>query len=92
MGDSFPDIPEERLKAFASSLDIKLSDIHAFLKRTGWEQAICEVCQNDNFTLDVLGDVPAPVMLPAAATMMVETDPEAVWKRESGTLSKIWSL
>lgn len=68
MDDSLPDIPEDRLKAFASSLDITLADVHAFLKSTGWEQAICDVCQNDNFILDVLGDLPAPVLLPAAVS------------------------
>lgn len=66
--DDVPEIPEKKIRAFAEKVGVTVDQIHAFLEAKGWDKALCEVCQNDHFTLEVMGELPAPITLPAAVS------------------------
>lgn len=66
--DEVPEISEDKIRAFAKRLDITVNDIHRFLEAKGWDDAKCEICGHDNFALEVMDDLPAPVTLPAAVS------------------------
>jgi hypothetical protein len=68
MDDGVPEIPEEKISAFAEKVGVTIDQIHSFLEAKGWDNALCEICRNENFTLEVMGDLPAPVTLPAAVS------------------------
>lgn len=68
MNDGVPEIPEEKIKAFAESVGITVSEIHRFFEATGWSNLQCEVCKRDDFALEVMNGLPAALTLPAAVS------------------------
>lgn len=68
MDDNVPEIPEEKIKALAGRVGVTVAEIHRFLEAKGWDKASCEICHHDNFALEVMGELPAPVTLPAAVS------------------------
>lgn len=68
MGDGVPEIPKEKINAFAEAVGVTASEIHRFFEATGWSTLKCEVCNQDDFALEVMDGLPAALTLPAAVS------------------------